>query len=80
MKKNNNGKYRSDGTKKNFNKKSNYNKVNNKLNNNKSNYNNCNIHKRVNYNILKITKIIEEINPELDNLDLFNDYRWSDFI
>ena len=76
MKKNNNSKYKGDCKKKKYNKKSNY----NKLNNNKSNYNNCNIHKRVNYNISKITKIIEETNPELDNFELFNDYRWSDFI
>ena len=66
MKKNNNSKYKGDCKKKNYNKK--------------SNYNNCNIHKRVNYNISKIRKIIEETNPELDNLELFNDYRWSDFI
>ena len=75
MKKNNNngGKYKGSGNKKNYNK-TNYNKSNyNKLNKD-------NINKRVYYNTSKVIKIIEDTNPELDNLDLFNDYKWSDFI
>jgi hypothetical protein len=65
---NNNGKYTGLGNKKNYNK---YN-YNNKTNNN--------INKTVYYNASKIIKIIEETNPELDNLDLFNEFKWSEFI
>ena len=60
-----------------------YRETENKKNYNKSNYKNKfkdNINKRVYYNTSKILKIIDETNPKLDNLDLFNDYKWSDFI
>ena len=51
-------------------------KKNNGKNNNMNNFNK----KKVNFNNLKIIKIIEEINPGLDNLELFDNLSWSEFI